>query len=49
VQQVFLRLVHKDPKRPAAYVVQIDHWLNADKKEYIGGLTAMFLTPHDPF
>jgi hypothetical protein len=49
MQQVFLRLIPKDPKVQAAYTVQIDHWLSADKKEYIGGLTAMFLTPHDPF
>jgi hypothetical protein len=49
IQQVFLRIIPREPDAPLAYAVQVDHWLSGAKDTYIGGLMALFVTPHDPF
>jgi hypothetical protein len=49
VRQYLLRLQLKDQKLQAAFAVQIDHWLDWDQERYIGGLSYLLLTPHNPF
>jgi hypothetical protein len=49
VRHFVVRGEQKDLKARSAFLLQIDHWLEFERKHYIGGLSFLLIPPYNPF